>query len=61
MILVTGGTGSIGSEVLRLLSQAGVAARALTRNVQNAQKLTGMTWLSGDLASRKLCQLRSRA
>ena len=50
MILVTGGTGSIGSEVLRLLSQAGVAARALTRNVQNAQKLTGMTWLSGDLA-----------
>jgi nucleoside-diphosphate-sugar epimerase len=29
MILVTGGTGLIGGEVLRLLSKDGVAARAL--------------------------------
>jgi uncharacterized protein YbjT (DUF2867 family) len=50
MILVTGGTGSIGSEVLRLLSQAGVAARALVRNPQKAQKLPGITWFAGDLA-----------
>jgi uncharacterized protein YbjT (DUF2867 family) len=34
VILVTGGTGGIGSELLRLLSRAGVPARALTRNLQ---------------------------
>jgi len=50
MILVTGGTGSVGSETLRLLSQAGVAARALARNPQKGQKLPGITWLAGDLA-----------
>ena len=50
MILVTGGTGSIGSELLRLLSQAGVAARALARNPQKGQKLPGITWVAGDLA-----------
>ena len=50
MILVTGGTGGIGSEVLRLLSQAGIAARALIRNPQKAQTLPGITWVAGDLA-----------
>lgn len=38
MILVTGATGAVGSELLRLLSQAGVSTRALTRNPQKAQK-----------------------
>ena len=50
MILVTGGTGGIGSELLRLLSQAGVPARALTRNPKKAQTLPGITWVTGDLA-----------
>ena len=50
MILVTGGTGGIGSELLRLLSQAGVPARALVRNPQKAQKLPGITWIAGDLS-----------
>ena len=50
MILVIGGTGSIGSEVLRLLSREGVAARALVRNPQKAQKLPGITWFVADLA-----------
>ena len=50
MILVTGGTGEIGSEVLRLLSQAGIPARALTRKLQKAQALAGITWVAGDLA-----------
>jgi uncharacterized protein YbjT (DUF2867 family) len=50
MILVTGGTGSIGGELLRLLSQAGVATRALARNPQKGQKLPGITWVAGDLA-----------
>jgi len=50
MILVTGGTGLIGSEVLRLLSSTGVPARALVRNPSRARTLPGITWVSGDLA-----------
>jgi uncharacterized protein YbjT (DUF2867 family) len=50
VILVTGGTGAVGSELLRLLSQAGIATRALTRNPQETRKLPGITWVAGDLA-----------
>jgi uncharacterized protein YbjT (DUF2867 family) len=50
MILVTGGTGLVGRGVVRLLSEQGVAARALSRNLQNAQSLPGITWVAGDLA-----------
>jgi uncharacterized protein YbjT (DUF2867 family) len=50
MILITGSTGLIGSQILRLLSQAGVPARALVRNPQKAQKLPGVAWVVGDLA-----------
>jgi uncharacterized protein YbjT (DUF2867 family) len=50
MILVTGSTGLIGSEVVRLLSQAGASARALVRNPNSGHELPGMTWVIGDLA-----------
>ena len=50
MILVTGGTGMVGGEVARLLSQQGVAARALARDPSKAQKLPGITWIAGDLS-----------
>jgi uncharacterized protein YbjT (DUF2867 family) len=50
MVLVTGGTGAVGSGLLRLLSRAGVATRALTRNPQKAPTLPGITWVAGDLA-----------
>lgn len=50
MILVTGGTGAIGGELLRLLSQAGIPARALARNPDKGQKLPGITWIAGDLS-----------
>ncbi len=50
MILVTGGTGMVGGEIVRLLSQDGIAARALTRNPQKAPNLPGITWATGDLA-----------
>jgi uncharacterized protein YbjT (DUF2867 family) len=50
MILVTGGTGLIGGELLRLLSQAGIPARALVRHPSRAQTLPGVTWISGDLS-----------
>jgi uncharacterized protein YbjT (DUF2867 family) len=50
MILVTGGTGMVGGEILRLLSQAGISATALVRNPQKAPDLSGVTWVYGDLA-----------
>jgi uncharacterized protein YbjT (DUF2867 family) len=50
MILVTGGTGMVGGDIVRLLSQEGVAARALVRNPQKAKNLPGITWAPGDLA-----------
>jgi len=50
MILVTGGTGGVGSELLRLLSKAGIVTRALARHPQRAQALPGITWIAGDLS-----------
>jgi len=50
MILVTGGTGMVGSEIVRLLSQQGVVARALVRNPSKAKELPGITWVAGDLS-----------
>ena len=50
MILVTGSTGLIGSEVVRLLSQAGVPSRALVRNPRREQGLPDITPVVGDLA-----------
>jgi uncharacterized protein YbjT (DUF2867 family) len=50
MILVTGGTGQVGRDVVRLLSQQGLAARALVRNPQKAENLPSIAWVTGDLA-----------
>jgi uncharacterized protein YbjT (DUF2867 family) len=49
MIVVTGGTGLIGGEVLRRLSQAGVPARAMTRDLKKARTMPGVTWIAGNL------------
>jgi uncharacterized protein YbjT (DUF2867 family) len=50
MILVTGGTGAIGGEVVRLLSRANEPARAVIRNPKQRQELSDITWVSGDLS-----------
>jgi uncharacterized protein YbjT (DUF2867 family) len=49
MILVTGSTGAIGSEVVPLLSRASTPARALIRNPNQRKELPGITWVAGDL------------
>jgi uncharacterized protein YbjT (DUF2867 family) len=49
MILITGATGLIGGEILRNLSQAGVPARALTRDMKKVREIPGVTWVSADL------------
>jgi uncharacterized protein YbjT (DUF2867 family) len=49
-ILVTGSTGTIGSQVLNHLSTANVEVRALTRSPNKAQFPTGVTAVSGELA-----------
>jgi len=53
LILVTGGSGLIGSEVLRGPSHAGVPARALTRDLKKAHTLPGVAWVAGDLGKPK--------
>src|SRR3989454_7315388 len=50
MIVVTGATGHIGSELVRLLSAKNVSVRALTRDPRRAQPMPGVEWVRGDLA-----------
>ncbi|MFT9093303.1 MAG: NmrA/HSCARG family protein [Gluconacetobacter sp.] len=49
-ILVTGSTGTIGSQVLAHLQGRGVAVRGLTRSPDAAKLPTGVTAVRGDLA-----------
>jgi uncharacterized protein YbjT (DUF2867 family) len=49
-ILVTGSTGTIGSQVLAHLQGRGVEVRALTRSPEKAQVPSGVTPVRGDLA-----------
>jgi uncharacterized protein YbjT (DUF2867 family) len=49
-ILVTGSTGTIGSQVLSQLQGKGVEVRALTRSPEKAQVPAGITPVKGDLA-----------
>lgn len=48
MILVTGGTGNIGSELVRLLAAAGQKVRALTRDPSKAKVPPGVELAKGD-------------
>ena len=48
-VTVTGSTGTIGSELVRLLSAAGVGTRALHRDVRKTRALPNVTWVRADL------------
>ncbi|MDB5270185.1 MAG: epimerase [Hymenobacter sp.] len=49
MIFVTGGTGLIGSFLLRALRERGLAVRALHRGAVPTNAASGVEWLAGDL------------
>jgi len=49
VITVIGSTGTIGSELVRLLSQAGAPARAVFRDPKKVQSLPGVAWTQADL------------
>ena len=49
VITVTGSTGTIGAELVRLLSQAGVPTRAVFRKARSLPSLPGVAWLQADL------------
>jgi uncharacterized protein YbjT (DUF2867 family) len=44
-VLVIGGTGTVGREVVKLLRERGVAVRATTRDVEGAPRLGGVRWV----------------
>ena len=49
MVTITGSTGTIGSELIRLLSAAGVSTRAVHRKESKARSLPHVTWVEADL------------
>lgn len=48
MILVTGATGNVGAELLKLLSASGQTVRAFVRNRSRIQALPGVDYAEGD-------------
>lgn len=49
LITLIGSTGTIGQELVRLLSEAGVPVRAVLRNFHRAHPFPGIAWLQADI------------
>lgn len=56
LITVTGSTGTIGSELVRLLSDAGTPCRAVLRDLRKARPLANVVWVQADLARPRLLE-----
>jgi len=56
VITVTGATGLIGGELVRLLSEAGLLVRAVTRHAARAAPRPGVAWVQADLADPLLLE-----
>src|SRR5262245_29919191 len=54
VITVSGSTGTIGSELVRLLSVADVPTRAILRDASRRQWLPGVVWVWADLREQRL-------
>jgi uncharacterized protein YbjT (DUF2867 family) len=55
-ITVTGSTGTIGAELVRLLSEAGAPVRAVLRDFRRARTLAHTAWLQADLGDESLLE-----
>jgi uncharacterized protein YbjT (DUF2867 family) len=55
MILITGGTGTVGSELVRILVERGGSVRALVRDPERAESIRrpGVEFVRGDLSRRE--------
>jgi uncharacterized protein YbjT (DUF2867 family) len=49
LVTVTGSTGTIGHELVHLLSRAGVSTRAVHRDIRKTRTLANVTWVHADL------------
>lgn len=56
VITITGSTGTIGSELVRLLSSAGAPTRAVFRDPTRVQSLPGVVYLRADLREERLLE-----
>jgi|SRR5690625_1339550 len=54
LITIIGSTGTIGQELVRLLSEAGVSLRAVLRNIHRERSLPGVTWVQADVSDPSL-------
>lgn len=54
LITVTGSSGTIGTELVNILSNAGAPVRAVLRNSSRIRTLPGVVWLQADLSDDKL-------
>lgn len=53
MILITGGTGTVGSQVVRQLAAGGTSTRVLARDPKKALRLSNVEVMTGDLSDSK--------
>ena len=53
MITVTGSTGTIGAELIRLLSEAGAPVRAVLRDFSRARSVPHVAWVQADLEDER--------
>jgi uncharacterized protein YbjT (DUF2867 family) len=56
VITITGSTGTIGSELVRLLSKADAPTRALFRDPRKTQSLPGVAWTQADLSDPRVLE-----
>jgi uncharacterized protein YbjT (DUF2867 family) len=56
VITVTGSTGTIGSELVRLLSSRGTPTRAVFRDASKIQPLPAVVWVQADLHDSRLLE-----
>ena len=56
VITVTGSTGTIGSELVRLLSEADAAIRAVYRHANKVRDLPNVAWVRADLADSRMLE-----